>query len=374
MNLDGFSMPSPQSVPRPCVCNQAVALPMSIYKIDPLNDVRWEGFVEKHPAGTIFHTAAWLKALQRTYGFRSVAFSTAAPDDLLTNALAFCEISDWYSGRRLISLPFSDHCAPLVENSEQLVSLINHLEQSLDRGNFNSIEIRGEKSELLSLRTRLKPGQIFFLHKINLRPSLDDLFQRFHKDCIQRKIKRAEREGVEYEQGRSDSLLNKFYGLLLLTRRRHGLPPQPLAWFRNLIACLGDKVTIHVAFNDGRPIASILTLQHKRSLVYKYGCSNLRFSHLGATQLLFWKAIQKAKEDHLLEFDLGRSDCENRGLVAFKDRWGAVRSELNYWRFPEQRSSIMTATVEAPLVKQILACIPDTLLVAAGRMLYRHSA
>ena len=43
---------------------------------------------------------------------------------------------------------------------------------------------------------------------------------------------------------------------------------------RNLIACLGDNVKIRVASKDGRPVASILTLRHKRTLVYKYGCSD----------------------------------------------------------------------------------------------------
>jgi CelD/BcsL family acetyltransferase involved in cellulose biosynthesis len=345
---------------------------MGIYRVDPTKDARWEALVQKHPDSSIFHTAAWLETLRRTYGYNPVVFTTSSPNGLLTNGLSFCEISNWFSGRRLVSLPFSDHCAPLVENSGQLTSLVSHLEQDLDRENWDSVEIRGEGLEHLSTRTRLGPNEIFFFHKLDLRPSLDDLFQSFHKDCIQRKIKRAEREDIGYEQGRSDSLLAKFYGLLLLTRRRHGLPPQPVAWFRNLIACLGDKVTIHVASKDGRPIASILTLRHKHALVYKYGCSDLKFSHLGGTQLLFWKAIQGAKENQLSEFDLGRSDRDKPGLVAFKDRWGAARSTLTYWRFPTQRFSTMGTVAQTPLVKHLVACFPDTLLVAAGRMFYKH--
>ena len=47
-----------------------------------------------------------------------------------------------------------------------------------------------------------------------------------------------------------------------------------------------------------------------------------------------WKAIQEAKNDQLDEFDMGRSDCDNPGLIAFKDRWGAARSTLSYLRYP----------------------------------------
>ncbi len=100
---------------------------------------------------------------------------------------------------------------------------------------------------------------------------------------------------MSYEVGTSERLLSSFYGLLRLTRRRHGLPPQPLAWFRNLVACLGDKLAIHVASKDGLPIASILTLSFKKTMVYKYGGSDAAHHRLGGMPFLFWQAIQRAK-------------------------------------------------------------------------------
>jgi CelD/BcsL family acetyltransferase involved in cellulose biosynthesis len=345
---------------------------MEVYRIDPTKDVRWDKLLQKHPGASIFHSAGWLEALRRTYAYNPVVFTTSPPDGSLTNGLSFCEISNWLKGRRLVSLPFSDHCAPLVENSGQLTSVVCHLQQNVDRENWDSVEIRGVGAEDLPKSTKFEPSEIFVFHKLDLRPSLTDLFQSLHKGCVQRKIKRAERARIEYESGRSDVLLAKFYDLLLLTRRRHGLPPQPMAWFRNLIACLGDKVTIHVVSKDCRPIASILTLRHKHALVYKYGCSDLKFSYLGGTQLLFWRAIQGAKEDQLSEFDLGRSDRENSGLVTFKDRWGAARSTLTYWRFPSQKFQMVSMAAQAPLVKQLLSCVPDPLLVAAGRVFYKY--
>ncbi len=344
---------------------------MAFYRIDPTKDTRWEAFVQKHPNASVFHTPGWLEALRRTYDYEPVVFTTSPPGTELTNGIAFCRITGWLGGSRLVSLPFSDHCAPLAESSEQLAGLVTDLRQSLDSKNRDSIEIRWADPDLYKC-TKLEPSENFLWHKLDLRPSLADLFQSFHKDCVQRKIKRAAREGLTYEEGQSDSLLAKFYQLLLFTRRRHGLPPQPVAWFRNLIACLGDKVKIRVASKDGCPVASILTLRHKHFLVYKYGCSDHRFNHLGGTQLLFWKAIQGAKDDQLFEFDLGRSDCGNPGLIAFKDRWGATRSTLTYLRFPLRRSQIVSTATQAPIVKYLFAFVPDSLLAAAGRVLYKH--
>jgi hypothetical protein len=344
---------------------------MTVYEIDPTRDERWDEFLQKHTDASIFHTRGWLEALRQTYGYAPVAFTTSPPGCRLANGFPFCEISSWLTGRRLVSLPFSDHCAPLVESSEQLTCLLTYLREKLTREKWSYIEIRPTDSVWTDLADFGK-SKVFLFHKLDLCPSLDELLQNFHKDCVQRKIQRAAREGLVYEDGRSGLLLTKFYHLLLMTRRRHGLPAQPAHWFENLIACLGEKVKIRVASKDGQPIASIFTIRYKRGLVYKYGCSDHRFNKLGGTQLLFWRAIQEAKESRLREFDLGRSDCDNPGLITFKDRWGATRTELVYLRYPARYSHSVSETGQALISKYVWSHAPSCMLAAAGRAFYRH--
>ena len=177
---------------------------------------------------------------------------------------------------------------------------------------------------------------------------------------------------MSYEAGTSERLLSRFYGLLRLTRRRHGLPPQPLAWFRNLIACLGDGVTIHVASKDGRPIASILTLSFKKTMVYKYGGSDARHHRLGGMPFLFWRAIQDAKAQGIEELDLGRSDIDQPGLVAFKDHLGATRTTLTYYTCPARRKGTAHDGPISRAARRVVSHLPDAALDLTGRLLYRH--
>lgn len=135
---------------------------------------------------------------------------------------------------------------------------------------------------------------------------------------------------------------------------------------------MGDTLKVRVASKASQPVASILTLHHKGTLVYKYGCSDRQFSNMGGMHLLFWKAIQEAKGDGLLEFDMGRSDCDNLGLLDFKDRWGATRSALVYLRYTARRSLSDAAGLKMRIAKQIVSHTPDQLLATAGRVLYRH--
>ena len=78
----------------------------------------------------------------------------------------------------------------------------------------------------------IKKTLTYQFHRLDLRKSVEELFHGFHKDCVQRKIRRAEREELKYEDGNTEALLQKFYRLLVTTRRRQYLPPQPIAWFR----------------------------------------------------------------------------------------------------------------------------------------------
>jgi hypothetical protein len=365
--------PTPQATLSP-------ALPArreTVYRIDPLRDARWPAFVDRHPRSSVFHTRPWLESLHRTYGFQPVVYTTSPPGAELENGMAFSRVTSWITGRRLISLPFSDHCEPLVDGAADLPSLANALAEAIRTERLRYIEVRA-RLPLDSATESCLSTRTYCFHELDLRPDLDSLFAKFHKSSTQRKILRAEREGLGYECGRSQALLNAFWDLLLITRRRHGLPPQPRAWFQNLIDCFGDALQIRVAFQARQPAAAILTIRHKYSLVYKYVCSDTHLNHLGGTQLLFWRSIQEARGEGLLAFDLGRSDSDNPGLITFKDRLGATRSTLTYSRFSPSPDSGAFGTAGAGwagrIASRLAPRLPDRLLRLAGSVLYKHIA
>ena len=342
-----------------------------IYELSPLEDSRWAGLVERHPHASIFHSPAWLGVLHRTYGYQTIAYTTAHPGSLIESAIIFAKIESWLTGPRLVSLPFSDHCEPLTEKSEDVPEILAALSHYTKGERISYVEVRPRTSGF-HIPEGFAPANEYSLHTLDLTPSVDELFRSFHKDCIQRKIRRAKREGLVAEAGRSDALLRTFYHLLLLTRRRLGVPPHPFRWFQNLIETFGEDLEISVASKDGRPVAGILTLRFKDTLVYKYGGSDVRYNQLGGMPFLFWRAIRRACSLGLRELDFGRSDLTDTGLIAFKDRWGCTRSPLIYWRSPAASSALRHRTRILSAVKPLVACIPLPLLSAVGKLVTRH--
>jgi CelD/BcsL family acetyltransferase involved in cellulose biosynthesis len=344
-----------------------------VYTLNPLEDARWPALCERHPRSSVFHTTAWLQALQRTYGYAPIVYTTSPPRTELEGGVVFCSVKSWLTGRRLASLPFSDHCDPLADSHEQLSEIFESLRHILVKERLEYIEIRPLMRDYLA-EPSMKESESFCFHTLDLRPGIETLFQKLHRDSIQRKVKRAEREGLSYEAGRSELLLNHFYGLLLLTRRRHHLPPQPIEWFRNLMTSMRERLKIRLAFYRQRPIAGILTLSHRDTLVYKYGGSDAAYHRLGGMPFLFWNTIREAKGCGIQQFDLGRSDASNQGLLRFKDQWGASRSTLTYGRISARPLRRGADGVAMRLAKHVFGLMPDGLFTAAGRLLYKHIA
>jgi hypothetical protein len=331
-------------------------------------DDRWDNLVARHPRASVFHQRGWLQALGLTYGYKPFVLTSTPRDKPLQDGMVLCHVSSWITGTRLVSLPFSDHCEPLLNDASEPQEFINFLRVQCDQHRWKYVEIR-PSFDMQGAGYGLPSSNSYWLHELDITPSLEQLFKRLHRSSLQGKIRRAGRERLSYEVGRSEPVINDFYHLLLETRRRHGLPPQPRKWFKNLLECAGDNIQIRLARKDGFPIAAVLTLRHGSWIAYKYACSDARFHNLGGMPFLIWQLIQESKASGVQRIDFGRSDLDNEGLIAFKDRLGTIRRPLTYCRYTNGSS----ATTHRKLPGFWgFSKLPDAALSAAGRVMYRH--
>jgi hypothetical protein len=344
---------------------------LALYIADPLWDRRWDKLVGTHPQASAFHHRGWLKALQRTYGYQPLVLTSAAPNQVLSNGLVLCHVSSWITGMRLVSLPFSDHCQPLLGDGESICDFAGWLQSACAERRYRYVELRPLRT--VEMDRGWQPSRSFCFQELDLRPNLSQIFQALHKDSIQRKIRRAGREHLTCECGRSEPLIEEFYRLLLLTRRRHRLLPQPRAWFRNLAECMGDNLQILVARKNGTAAAALLTLRHRSTVIYKYGCSDEKLHSLGGMPFLFWTLIEDGKSSGVERIDFGRSDLGQESLIAFKDKFGTTKSTLTYYQYTrcEKDANRVPGWTVAGL-RQAASCMPDMIFAAAGGLLYRH--
>ncbi len=264
-----------------------------------------------------------------------------------------------------------------MDSEEYLGAFSGILDQEVRRERWRYLELRplSRFNVTPALHQTTLP---YSFHCLDLGPNLATLFSNLHKSSIQRKIHRAEREGLKYFEGSSEALLDHFCRLFALTRKRHNLPPPPRKWFANLMECFGVRLKIRVAFKGEQLVAAMITIHHKSTMYYKYGCSDARYHNLGSMPFLYWKAIEDAKQLNCRFFDLGRTDADQHSLITFKSRWGATQSTLTYSRYRAESESTHALDLngsrwKAAAAKYVLGHLPLGFLSMTGRILYRHS-
>jgi len=338
-----------------------------IRTLDPLIDPAWRDLVRRDPRATAFHTPEWMDALRRTYGFAPIVYATRG--DELHGAIPFCLIASWLTGRRLVSLPFSDHCEPLVEDHSQLAAILDDV----------AFDARMNEWRYVQLRPRSVGGTVDgferdesnYLYAIDLQPQLDLLFRGIKRDNRE-DIRKADRRGLKCVVGRDDALVRGYFRLHAMTRSTQGVPPQPYAWFQNLARCLGEMLEVHLLLQDDVPIAGLVAISFRDQLMVKYTASDPVRDRQGMGKSLLWKTIVRAKERGATTLDWGRCEPEHHGLAQFKERFGAVRTDLIYLRNPPAPADRHRPSWAARAAKYVVPRMPVTVLTAAGRVAYRH--
>jgi hypothetical protein len=339
--------------------------------VDPLHDPRWLAFIDRHSRASIFHTREWLLALQRAFGYEPLVVTNAHASEELSNGIPFCVVRSRLTGDRVVSLPFSDHCEFLGDHQQGSEELLPQLATLFPTALFHYIELRPPDKDFV-LPPDFRVSEHFFLHTLDLAPSIEHLFRSFHRDSVQRRILRGARAGLRCEDGNSERLLRLFFGLHVQTRRRLGLPPSPFKWFGTLAETLKERMRIRVAFAGEKAIAAVITLHFKGTVTYKYSASDARYHRFAAVPLLLWKAIEEAKSQGARELDFGRCDLTGSGLRVFKRHWGTRESALKYWQTGCVTQRSARSQLQRSFTRPLFAHMPRWALIAIGQKLYRH--
>src|SRR5512139_3670027 len=106
---------------------------MNLQIINPLQIPNWDDLVLATGKASFFHSSAWARVLHESYGYKPVYFCSFE-NGVLHSLMPFMEVNSWLTGRRGVSLPFSDHCRFLGPDesclSEMTASVIDHGKES----------------------------------------------------------------------------------------------------------------------------------------------------------------------------------------------------------------------------------------------------
>ena len=321
------------------------------------------------PGVSFFHGTAWAGALIKSYGYEPVYF-TLREGNAIRAVLPCMEVRSPLTGKRGVCLPFTDYCEPLAEDAAQFRELFDAAIAFGRKRGWGYLEIRGGEAFLPGE----EPSEWYHGHILDLTPGPEKIMAGL-RDSTRRNIKKAGKENINLAISTTPDALDAFVCLNAMTRRDHGLPPQPRRFFRNLYDQVFSKGAGFVALASFRneAIAANVYFHSGAEMIYKYGASDRAFQNLRANNLVMWEAIRWGCANGCKTICFGRTEPENAGLLQFKAGWGARERRIQYYCYDLQKSTFIKGTPGVnPLFKRIFSKLPISVLEQLGNLLYRH--
>ena len=339
--------------------------------IDPTEDPAWHSLLA-HPEAGIFHSPPWFRALADAYGFVIRAYVVTDTSDAVLGGIPFCEIDDLIA-HRIIALPFTDVCDPLVSSSDVWKVLLNKLQS-----HEVSLELRFLKDSLTTDEESFKVTRSKRWHHLSIEESQELLWSRM-TSSNQRAIRVAQRAGIEVRPLVGAEGWEGFLRLhVALRKQKFRLLAQPSSFFEALAQRFSEVDGWHPlgAFLDGQLIAATIYLRWGDTLYYKFNASEMNALQFRPNNLLIWAGMLLGQSLGCRILDLGPSDDDQPGLIRFKRNFGVEERHLRFLRWTPtdfqsndnnplpQLLSDLTSLLTSPNV-------PDEIAMQAGALLYR---
>jgi len=289
----------------------------------------WDAFVARHPLGLIYHLSSWKQALERAFSHIKGHFLVLRDDSgQIAAGIPVYLVRSWLLGNRLVSIPYASICDPLISTEEQYRELLGGLRAFQKECRAGSIEIKTLKTARL-IADPLCSSSESMHHYLPLDRSLEELQKIFAYKAIRQIIHRAQHRGLIVRPQLDPAAIVLIHSFLASTRRRLSLPPIPHRFFRSFAQAFGkDRMTILVAYLEGKPIAALLALNFSGVLHIEYYGGNSIAYQTGASHLLHWEAIKHAGSLGCKSVSFGLTDSWNEGLLSFKRRWGTIEEPI----------------------------------------------
>jgi len=313
-----------------------------------------------------------MQVLSDTYGWPASAYVVLDDRGEPQAGIPFCRIADMM-GERILALPFSDYCDPLVTDQQCWDVLVDCLLPSRC-----PISLRCLHNDLPLSDNRFAVVKQAKWHRLDMRPELDQLWQGIH-DSTHRAIRKSQRESVVVRIAKSESELRAFFDMHLKIRKyKLGMLAQPFAFFQNIWRHFVEAQNgfLLLALYQDKIVAGDFFLEWKDTLYYKFNASLPADLSHRPNDLLIWEGIQRGKARGFDFLDFGLSDIDQEGLVRYKRKFGTEEKIISFLRHTPNGGPTLAEKLTRDLLTQLTRrftdqLVPDPVTEKAGEDLYR---
>lgn len=289
----------------------------------PEDGDRIDGFVRGHDAGTPFHLVGWSQAVERGCGQQS-RYLVAERSDAIVGVLPLSVVHSALFGRALVSAGFAVDGGILAVDGDAGAALADAAWMLAPRLSCQSIELRG--GMLPQGWHREEGSYAGFVRPLAADPAAE-------LAAIPRKqraeVRRAIGFSLDVETGRGERDRTAHYAVYAESVRNLGTPVFPRSLFDAVLDSFGEDADILTVRREGRPLASVLSLYFRGTVMPYWGGGTAAARTWRANDMMYYALMGHARTRGCTRFDFGRSKV-GTGAFAFKKNWGFDSHPLGY--------------------------------------------
>lgn len=287
---------------------------------------QWNQYVCDHPNSSPYHRFAWKKAIENSYSHGCYYLIAQDDEASIIGVLPAVYIKPPLASGELCSLPFCDRGEALGDTLD--------IEKALEE---HALEIATRKQIKYEYRSSLKPSELNdqpltegakVRMLLTLPETSRELLSSF-KSKLRSQIKKAEKNGLVFETGRSQSLINDFYRVFTVNMRDLGSPTHSKKWFEEITKNYGQQMVVSIVYYKQQPVGAGIVLFNGDVAAIPWASTLRKYNRLSPNMLLYWSLLQYSTDQGSKTFDFGRSSY-GEGTYRFKQQWGAQPVPLNW--------------------------------------------
>lgn len=343
------------------------------------DEEKWNDFTSKHPQVSPYHHFAWKKSIEKAYGHQCYYLIAENADKEIIGILPTVAIIPPIVSGKLCALPFCDIGAALANDETLEQQLIDKARDIALQYKLPTLEYRASKRyDTNEEIAKALPKEQKVRMLLELPESSETLLASF-KTKLRSQIKKASKNGLTVELGRSDQLIDEFYDVFTFNMKALGSPTHSKNWFSEIKNNYDKDMIISIIKHEGKPVGAGIILLNGPMVAIPWASTKREFNRLSPNMLLYWSLLKHSTDNGYKTFDFGRSSF-GEGTFKFKQQWGAKPVPLKWkiYQDGKQTDSFEMATNTAknnrirPLIEAIWKKLPLTFTIVIGSKIRRY--
>lgn len=349
-------------------CASPASAPLRVERLAADSHELWDAFVASQPAGSTFHTSAWLESVATAFG-HDVLYLAALRGERIVGVLPLACVRSLLARTMLVSVPYAIYGGVVANDAEAPDALLAEARRQAARLGAGCIDLRSEQAAFPDVTGVDR----YVTFKRELPQAPGDVLGWLPRKARAAARNASSKHGLTVRFG--DEQLPEVWRLYAESMRRLASLNYPYRFFEELMARTPSGHLVSMIYHDGRPIAGLVSFVYGATVLPYFVGAEEHARRLGAFNLIYQRLAERAVEMGCRLFDFGRSRLDNRGCCDFKRFQGFEPTPLGYQCDVQPGGSAPNLTPSNPkfsIPRKVWPVLPSWVTCRLGAWLSKH--